>query len=150
MNFKKLLISFAIFALPGIVHAQDCGRPYFFTEVSSVKAFMSNEDGTAGILSRLHELAVQSNQFDLTPQTQRAAMDAEYQALLTMLDQLGNGPHRRISRQTSSFLGRVVDSNFLGLAGTTVDGVDVSTARVNAYNAMRAVITATQKMWGCL
>ena len=100
------------------------------------------------VVNRLHELAVQSNEFKLTPQTQRAAMNREFQYLANYLTQLGDSSHP-VKKKTKIFLNTTIDRSYLGLNGTTVDATTVAEAEAKTYEAIRKTYSAVALLWGC-
>ena len=142
---KLFLLLLGIVSLVGSnVAAQQC-LDYARADRVYVKAIFNQ---VTPVINRLHELAVQSNEFKLNPQTQRAAMNAEFQYLANYLTQLGDSTHP-VKKKTKIFLNTTVDRNYLGLDGTMVDATTVAEAEAKTYIAIRKTFSAVAKLWGC-
>ncbi len=143
------LISFLLFLIiPSLSFAQSCPLNYNQSEQNYVK---NKIDIVTDVLQRLHFLAVQCNQLDLNPRTQRAAMNAEYQALMAEITRIGDGPHpKRISKRTVAFLNTIVDSSFLKLVGSSLDANTREEAIANTYQAIYLNMDALVTLEKCL
>jgi hypothetical protein len=124
--------------------AQQC-LDYAPADKAYVKAIFNQ---VTPVINRLHELAVQSNEFKLNPQTQRAAMNGEFQYLANYLTQLGDSSHP-VKKKTKIFLNTTIDRTYLGLNGTTVDATTVAEAEAKTYEAIRKTFSAVAQLWGC-
>lgn len=144
---KKVLVVASILFFTSVSWAQSCPFDYTNKDEAYVKAQF---DQITDVLNRLHELAVMANEYDLAPQTQRAALNAEYQALLTYINTAGDGPHSQVKKKTKVFLSNVVDSSYLDLTGTTIDASTKEEAVSNAYLAITATHQGLAKLWRCL
>ena len=81
--------------------------------------------------------------------TQRQAFENEYQAVIVALDKFGSTPTLLVQRRTRAFLAQALNSQNLGLAGTTLSGNDDDEAQRNSATALAAVTDASKRLWSC-
>ena len=137
---KKIYFTLVFLVFPTIALAQSCPYQYKYKDRDYVK---SQVDIIARVLKRMHFLGLESNRNDLTSGTQRAAMNAEYQALRGAITGIGDGPHPpNLYRKTVLFLNAVIDSSFLELDGTKIDGATREQAIADTYAAIEACMAA--------
>jgi hypothetical protein len=143
-RFIALLVFLTI---PSLALAQSCPYQYKYKDRDYVNQQI---DLVANVLKRMHFLAVQCNKYDLNSRTQRAAMNAEYQALRTEITRIGNGPHPPILyRKTTLFLDSVIDSSFLNLDNTRLDADTREEAIGLTYEAIEANMNALVSLEQC-
>lgn len=146
-NTATLVLSIILAARP--VHAIGCEDGYHPRDrhvVREVFAHAAHAIQTAG--SRA--LLVASESLSLN---QVLSLDIEYQALLQGVTASGDTPRDGIHPRTAKFLSSVVDTNYLGLAGTAVVNpglVDHEATHEYAVAANEASLMALRTLVGCL
>jgi hypothetical protein len=143
----------------GVVQAEYCPR-YATSDRETVRELFSSHvlgddyRGVKSLILRLSNIAylcsVPRPLVALNLSTHRAAFENEYQAVKRELDELGTTPPVVIRSRTRAFLAEVLNTSFLGLAGTTVSGSTNEEALHNSEVALAAVNNAIEKLWTCL
>ena len=119
----------------GFYIADGSGIMEILTRLANI-AYLSS--GTAAILSS------SENQH-----LARSALDSEYQALVKAIDEFAGSSKVSVSPRTRAFLRQIVNSQYLGLRGTTVTGFDNQEAGRNADAAVSKIGVAIARLWQC-
>ncbi len=137
------------------VRDREIVRQQFTTIGSGSGFYVSAESGVMEILSRMGNIAYEASgasgilSASVNQTGQRAALNAEYQALIGVLNRFAVTTSVSMSPRTRLFIRNVVNSDYLGLSGTTVDGVDDRAAARRSDEAVIRIGMAMQRLWRC-
>lgn len=156
---KHLMMTILAFGLTAAnVQAQHCPRFARVDEKKVIQLFSQEIPGlpyagTNGLLGRLGNIAylgsLPAPAVNLGLNTQRQAFEAEYQAVVVALDELGANPPVPVRPRTRAFLAQAFNTSRLGLAETTISGRTNEEAQQNAATAVSAVTQAVKRLWSC-
>lgn len=130
-------------------------RNQFTSQGSGRGFYVSAGSGVTEILTRMANIAYVSSGTGAILSSsddqrgQRAALDAEYQALISTIDEFAENRAVSMSPRTRMFLRQIVNSKYLELNGTTVTGTDEEEAGRNADAAINKVGVAMERLWRC-
>lgn len=154
-RFKIILLLSSLFlfelCLCTQLFAQECPR-YSRRDREAVKEVVTIVAGAA--LGRMREISYLAEfpeeLVSLGLQTQRMAFHFEYIALVSAIDYYGDNHPEGIRRRTKKFLETVMDSEFLGVAGTGLAGDTQEEAEENSNVANQASQDAVIQLLSCL
>ncbi len=126
--------------------AQSCVSGY---PRSERRAVLASYEAPEQLLTRMAELAEQSANGPYS-QTQRLALESEFNALRTHIGVLGQSARPWLSSAAQSFLAGVVNPGFLNLTGHTLIGATVYESQLLSRLALDAVNSGISDLKTCL
>ena len=133
------LCALSVFFCGSVAFAENCPkyepqdreavRHIFTSQGSGMGFYVATGSGLTEILTRMANIAYLSSGTAAilsgsAQRGQRAALNAEYQALIRMIDEYGQDSTLPMKPRTRRFLRLIVNSENLGLSGTAVNGTD--------------------------
>ncbi|MCB0339744.1 MAG: hypothetical protein KDD53_09070 [Bdellovibrionales bacterium] len=81
--------------------------------------------------------------------SQLSALNNEYQALLSEIDVIGENPSSLASIRTQMFIATILDTNYLGVAGTKVQADTIAASQIVACQAATKAKAASALLVRC-
>ena len=142
MNLAVILIAIIFHAQSVGAQSVNCGVPYAPTDRAALRSYLVDDIRVMATLERLHGLATWA-QFEGVTDTQRLALDSEFQALINHLTVLGSTNAPGFRPRTTAWLDRIVDSQFLGLIGSHLQ------TKLSAEAAFWVTVAASRRFYLC-